>query len=215
MNKSIELIDSNLKKYILLKNSHIDFLKTKEEIMGLKLEIFNLKRELEKKAFIADFNIRATKYLVADLILIDLNFPLNNLLINKGHKDSIKKNMTVVNMDGDLVGKIVEPITSTTSRVRLITSSIGGAGAYLKSNKLEGFLTGSNKKICRFKYIIENKSVEKGDIILTSGTDNIFPAYIPIGMVVEIKDDYLEKEVLIEPFFIKKSIKHLAVLKDE
>ena len=123
--------------------------------------------------------------------------------------------MPVLNGDAEVVGKIVEPISLFSARVRLITSPIDGVGAYIKKNKLEGLLKGNNTTICVFKYLVENKPVSVGDEIITSGTDQIFPPYIPIGRVVKIEKEYLIQEVFVKPYFVEKSFKKLIVLKNK
>jgi len=76
-------------------------------------------------------------------------------------------------------------------------------------------LTGDNSAVCRFKYLLENKPVFKGDLIVTSGTDEIFPPDIPIGRVESIRKEYLLQDIDVKPFFIEKSIKQLIVVKKE
>ena len=80
---------------------------------------------------------------------------------------------------------------------------------------LEGLLTGNNTTICNFKYLIENKEVKSGDRVITSGTDKIFPPYLPIGKVKTVKKEYLIQKVEVEPFFIKSSIKQLVVIAND
>jgi cell shape-determining protein MreC len=78
---------------------------------------------------------------------------------------------------------------------------------------LEGFLAGHDDSLCSFKYLITNKPVHKGDLVITSGTDLIFRPYIPVGRVVEMEKDVLTPKIWVKPFFVEKSIKQLVLLR--
>jgi cell shape-determining protein MreC len=52
-------------------------------------------------------------------------------------------------------------------------------------------------------------------VVITSGTDKIFPAQIPIGRVVGVKKEYLTQKIFVKPFFVEKSIKHLIIIKSD
>jgi cell shape-determining protein MreC len=96
----------------------------------------------------------------------------------------LAENDVVLNGDAELVGKITKPLTAFSASVRLITSSIGGSGAYIESNMLEGLLKGSDGPDCSFQYLLANKNVLLGDNVITSGTDLIYPYCLPIGNVI-------------------------------
>jgi len=213
--KTVDFISHEVKHYIFLKDSYSKYHDIKKKYTRLKYENYLLKRKLNDQDFLQKIKEKNYHFIKADVISIDRNFPLGSLMINKGSRGGITRDMIVLNEVGELVGKIVEPVSPFSSKVRLITSSIGGVGAYIDKNRLEGFLTGNNSAVCRFKYLLENKPVFKGDLIVTSGTDEIFPPDIPIGRVESIRKDYLMQDIDVKPFFIEKSIKQLIVVKKE
>ena len=51
--------------------------------------------------------------------------------------------------------------------------------------------------------------------VITSGTDLIYPRYLPIGKVVKIEQDYLTQKISVRPFFVEKPLKKLVVLPHE
>lgn len=212
--KTVDFISNQFQRYIFLHGSEKRNQELTEQITQLKLDINRLKVQVHDLEFLAHVRKQNIKYhnpIKVDVISIDRNAPLSSLIINKGYDSGIKKDMIVLNGDGELVGKIVEPITPFTAKVRLITSSNGGVGAYLEKNLLEGFIIGSNTSVCIFKYLIESKFVGVGDRVVTSGTDQIFPPYIPIGIVTATEKELLTQKVIVKPFFIEKSIKQLLV----
>jgi rod shape-determining protein MreC len=156
-------------------------------------------------------------FLAVEMISIDPHFPYNEIRINSGTSDGIMVGMNVLNYDGDLVGQIVQPLDSFAATVRLITSPRGGVGAYISTNRLEGFISGDRDHagLCTFKYILESLPVTVGDQVVSSGTDQIFASYLPIGEIVSMERDYLVQKIYLKPFFTQKPIKKLFVVSRE
>jgi len=213
--ETVDFFSRKLKHYVFLKNTHRKYIEIKKQQNRLKVENYLLRKKIADEAFLSGLKHIDEAFIQADVISIDRDFPLSSALLNRGTKDGITKGMTVLNGDAEVVGKIVEPISLFSARVRLITSPIDGVGAYIKKNKLEGLLKGNNTTICVFKYVVENKPVSVGDEIITSGTDQIFPPYIPIGRVVKIEKEYLIQEIFVKPYFVEKSFKKLVILKNK
>ncbi|MEN8223189.1 MAG: rod shape-determining protein MreC [Acidobacteriota bacterium] len=213
--KGSDFITSRLNSYVFLKNTYKKFITMKKKQSALIYENYLLKKELNNFNFSKKVREKYNQLLTADVLSIDSGFPYSGAIINKGYFSGIKKNMVVVNDKMELVGKIVEPISMFSSKVRFITNPIGGVGAYIEKNKLEGLLRGNNTNICSFNYLIENKPVEEGDIVVTSGTDEIFPPYLKIGVVIRTEKKVLIQNVVVKPYFTGKSIKKLIVITNE
>lgn len=210
--KSIDFISYEIKHYIFLKNMYHKYHDLKQKQKQLKYENYLLRKKLKQLGFSSRIESEKPDFMGAEVISVDSNFPYSSVYINKGSSQGIKKNLVLLNEDGELVGRVIDPITPFSAKVRLITSSLGGVGAYIKKNRLEGLLTGTNHKICHFKYLLENAPVSIGDDVITSGTDKLFPPYIVIGKVVGIEKEYLTQTIFVKPFFIEKSIKQLIVM---
>jgi rod shape-determining protein MreC len=213
--KTVDFVSNQLKHYVFLKNSFKKYRDLKQKITQLKYENYLLKQKIIDQNFLEQVKSKSGNFIKAEVISIDKNFPLTSFLINRGSSDGIVKDMIVLNPQMQLVGKIVEPISLFSSKVRLITSSIGGIGAYIHSRELEGLLTGNNTCICSFKYLIEKAPVQEGETLVTSGTDKIFPPGIPIGKVVAVEKEYLTQKIDVEPFFIKSPIKRLIIITND
>jgi len=213
--KTIDFISYEVRHYIFLKNMFRKYYDLKKKHRDLKYENYLLRKELLKSEFVSKIKSRNKNFIETEVISVDNNFPFNSIFINKGSKHGIKNNMILLNEDGELVGRIINPIAFFSSKVRLITSPIGGVGAYIQKNELEGLLKGNNNSICNFKYLIENVPVNISDVVITSGTDQIFPSHIPIGRVVGVKKEYLTQKVFVKPFFVEKSIKKLIIIKND
>ncbi len=51
--------------------------------------------------------------------------------------------------------------------------------------------------------------------MITSGSDLLYPNYLPIGKVTRIEKEYLTQKISVRPFFIDKPLKKLVVLLHE
>lgn len=213
--KGSDFVSSKLKSYVFLKNTYKKYISMKKRQSALIYENYLLKKELADFNFSKKAREKYSQHLIVDILSIDSGFPHSGAIINKGYFSGIKKDMVVVNEEMELVGKIVEPISMFSSKVRFITNPIGGVGAYIEKNKLEGLIRGNNTNLCSFNYLIENKPVEEGDIVVTSGTDEIFPPYIKIGVVIRIEKKVLIQNVVVKPYFTAKSIKKLIVITND
>jgi len=213
--KSADFVSSELTRYVFLKNVFHKYQSLKKNHIDLKIENYSLKKQLRDLYVPRGAREKFARFVMASVIAVDVNFPYGSLMIDRGWRAGLKENDVVLNGDAELVGKIVKPLTAFSASVRLITNSIGGTGAYIESNMLEGLLKGRDGPDCSFQYLLANKTVLLGDRVITSGTDLIYPSYLSIGKVVKVEQDYLTQKILVRPFFIDKPLKKLVVLPHE
>ncbi len=203
---------NQLRHYLFLRRAYQKYVEVKRENTRLILENFRMKSQLWQMRALESVRGKFKNYRLVNVIAVDINFPFNTLTIDQGQQAGITENLTVVNLEGELVGCTVKPITAFAAAVRLITASGTGTGAYMQSNMLEGVLSGNGSALCSFKYLLEGKPLRLGDRVISSGTDLLFLPYVPIGQVLEIQKDYLMQNVTVKPFFVSKPLKQLLVL---
>jgi len=213
--KSSDFVSGELDRYFFLRNIFKKYQLLKKQYLDLKIESYAMSKALRDLRAAAGVRKKFNHFLLASVISVDVNFPFAEVMIDKGTHAGLAENDVVLNADAELVGKVIKPLTAFSSRVRLITSSIGGTGAYIESNMLEGLLKGGNRAECSFQYLLANKPVRLGETVITSGTDLLYPNYLPIGRVIQIDKDYLTQRILVRPFFVDKPLKTLVVLLHE
>jgi cell shape-determining protein MreC len=213
--KSSDFVSSELNRYFFLKNVYKKYQLLKERNIDLKIENYSLKKQLRELNIPRGVIGKFDHFITATVISVDMNFPYGSIVIDHGYRAGLAENDVVLNGDAELVGRIVEPLTAFSASVRLITSSIGGTGAYIESNMLEGLLKGMDGPDCSFQYLLTGKSVLLGAQVITSGTDLIYPNYLPLGRVIKVEQDYLTQKILVRPFFVEKPLKKLVVLTHE
>jgi rod shape-determining protein MreC len=103
------------------------------------------------------------------------------LVIDKGLRDGVNKDMTVITPLG-LAGKIASA-SSGYATVLLVTDINFSAAVRIQESRQETILSGTGSKRCVLKYMPPDAEVATGDVIITSGLDSLFPPGIPVGYV--------------------------------
>jgi rod shape-determining protein MreC len=139
----------------------------------------------------------------------------NTFIVNKGLADGIMKNMTVVTSRG-LVGKISD-VSNSFSHVLLVTDINFSAAGRLQESRHEGIVSGTGFRKCQMKYVPYEEEVKKGDIVITSGLDSLFPPGFPIGYVsaVNKKNIGIFQDIEVLPFDDNRKVEDVVIIKNE
>ena len=124
---------------------------------------------------------------------------LNVAMIDLGSRHGIKVGMPVVNEQG-LVGRISE-VTSTTSKILLITDPSSTVNAILQASRLTGVISGTPGSHPVIGFLPQGTEIGVGEVVLTSGMGGAFPKGIHIGQVVEVRqrDVNVFQEAVVRP----------------
>ena len=182
-----------------------------EEIIRLKkwqtLAIQNSRENkvLKKLLNATDNNL----ILIKTASLINRNDTIYSKLINlnAGYEDKIKKNMSVINERG-LVGKVIDA-TAKNSRVILLTDPNLSISVKSISDGIFSLLTGNGDgKYLVSSFVKENKMPRLGDIVVTSGTAQIFPVDLLVGKVAKVE----KNRFFVLPFVDFENIDYLQIV---
>ena len=199
-----------------------------QELSNLKSENLKLKEEnlrLKKWQILAVQNSRENKVLKKLLNATNNNLSLiktaslvnrNDILfsktinINAGTKDGLMNQMSVINHRG-LVGRVIDP-SFNNSKVLLLTDQNSSVPVKTISDGLVSLVQGSGDGIHLISlFIKEDKMPKVGDLIVTSGTAQIFPPDLLVGKIVKI----LENKFYILPFVDFNNLEYVQVVKSE
>jgi rod shape-determining protein MreC len=117
--------------------------------------------------------------------------------IDRGERDGLQRNLAVITPDG-AVGKVIE-VYRDTAQVLLLTDKEGGVGAMLVESGIQGPVGGNGEPLLTMKYVATDDTVNVGEKVVTSGMDKIFPRYIPVGTVQEVKAGNPFKQIWLKP----------------
>ena len=202
---------NNIKK-IRSNNTFItndNFTETKE----LKEEVERLKEVLKLNKTITNYN-----YINSTIISRNTNYWYNTIIIDKGSKDGIKINNPAVIKEG-LIGKVIET-TYNTSTIELLSHENYKNKISIKIDTKEGevygLITNYNYKDNTYTVegISDNKNIEIGNTLYTTGLSEIYPSGIKVGEVLEIKYDNFEltKILKVTPSVNFNNISYITIL---
>ncbi len=167
-------LDENRK----LKSDVVRLLIEQQKIQELLNENRRLKEILALKQSTRDH------LLFANVVGRTYNRLVTAVVIDKGERNGIKKDMAVVTPRG-LVGKVVA-VNGTFSEVLLLRDPSFSAAVRLQQSRQEGVVSGAGRRLLTLKYIPPEEPVPVGEVVVTSGLDGIFPEGIPVGTIVSV-----------------------------
>ncbi|MEI3614476.1 rod shape-determining protein MreC [Pseudogracilibacillus sp. SO30301A] len=185
------------------------------EVQEIEKENEELRQALEIKESPRDF-----EPIIANVISRSPERWLDQLTINRGSNDGIKKNMAVMTVDG-MIGKVTS-ISTSTAVVQLITgfdqlNRISAAVSRENSDNIFGLIEGYDKeKEALIFRIIEDSdgNLKEGELVVSSNMGGLFPSGLPIGTIKEvIPDQYgLTKTAYVTPTANMYDINHVIVV---
>lgn len=186
--------NNNEKNNILKENIKKE---TQSELDNIENELNELKKDLELNNLLSDYD-----FINATVINRNLGYWYNQVIIDKGIKDGIKKNMAVTTYGG-LIGKVVK-VSNNNSTIKLLTNddNFNKVSVQIKTDNkyLYGILTSFNKK--EGYYIVDgidcSKDIKVGSLVSTTGMGDIFPSGILIGEVAKVDKDNFDLEAIIK-----------------
>ncbi len=111
------------------------------------------------------------------------------LYINKGLNDGVKNGDPVIG-PGGLLG-IVQSVTPTTARVRLLTAPGSKIGVWIERTKVHGILIGTGNNRPQFNFFERTPEFQVGDVVSTSPASTLLPPNLTIGVVQQKNDENL------------------------
>lgn len=195
--KQIALFEFRITSYpklVLLQHSEQKHLEVENRQLKKQLEQYSiaLKQQSNQEHDIAELkDLNAVHSLhdgfksILSRAIIDVNYLVNNkLLIDKGYNDEVRVGQSVVNKNG-VIGQ-VGIVNQKNAQVILITNQ--DYKIYLQNSvtKSKMLAQGIGNDKLLVKYINKNERVTVGDVLVTTGLDDIYPANIPVAKIIKV-----------------------------
>jgi rod shape-determining protein MreC len=188
--------------------------------LGRAKEIKNRYEELELentrlKKFVNFTGIVPDTYVAAQVIARDPSPWFKTIIIDKGTKDNLTKGSPVMVSEG-IVGQIIE-VAYNYSRVLLITDINSAVDALVQNSRVRGIIKGNNQDNCSFVYALRKDEVKEGEMIISSGLDQVFPKGLKIGRILKVTKVHsqLFQDVTIQTSVDFDKIEEVLVLKND
>jgi len=179
---------SNLTSYFKLKKVNQELT---QENARLREQIYRVNRPVIVREKIDSVKIPDVQFpyqfIAAKVINNSTRLFHNHFTINKGSRHGIEPGMGVIGTHG------------VTGKIRAVSANFSTAYSLLHTSMLISAKIKSNNNLCTVKwdgedprfakllYIPRHVKVNKGDTILTSGFNAVYPSNIPIGTIEEIQ----------------------------
>ncbi len=194
--------------YGKLKNDYVNQLVDRARLMVLEEENISLREQL------SFFSNRSFDYTGATVVGKNVDPIGSTIIIDKGMEDNVRDGNAVILDEGIFLGKIAESQEGN-SVVRLINDSQSRiAATVLNSDKSIGIVEGGFGLSVRMSFIPQHEEINIGDIIVTSGLEDLLPYGLLIGTVESVEKEAYEpfqRAIIVPPKSLEK-IRIVSVL---
>jgi rod shape-determining protein MreC len=152
---------------------------------ALEIERQKKNQYIEKES--DSLKIHQYEFIPAKVINVSWHRANNFITINKGTNDSIREFMGVVSPQG-LVGRVKKCSEHFSTVISLLNERMSIASK-IKTKNIDGSLVwnGLNHRIANLIHVPIHHTVSKGDTVITSGYNAIYPEGVVIGIVDKAK----------------------------
>ncbi|MEF3695668.1 rod shape-determining protein MreC [Desulfolutivibrio sp.] len=141
------------------------------------------------------------------------NAALETVLLDKGALDGLEVNTPVTGPDG-VIGRLLR-LSPTAATVLLVTDPNSRIPVTSQKNRTQGIIKGegANREMV-VQYVALGAPLEEGELLVTSGLEEIFPKGLPVARVTEVgrKGPSLFQTVYAEPLFDARRLEEVALL---
>lgn len=115
------------------------------------------------------------------------------LTVNRGRRDGVEVGMPVMDASG-LIGRVCE-VSASTSKVATLLDELLSVGVRNVRSGVSGVLCGASGdgEVCTLKYLDANinyaMDLQVGDMIVTSGSSELYPEGLLVGSIVKVGVD--------------------------
>ncbi len=207
-----------------------DYFKMTQDLEDARLQITDLKVQLVSLQEEAIENDRLKSLLnakessesqdpvYARVIARDPGVWVDTFSINAGTLSGVEVNMAVITADG-LVGHVYE-VGANYAKVMSLIDSRSAVACLIERTRDEGVMRGkietwSETPECNMYYLPKVSDVAPGDVVLTSGTDTLYPKGLKVGTVAAVsrEQESSERYIVVMPSVDFQHIEEVLVLR--
>lgn len=208
-------------------NGYVNLVDTEKHNRELRaaLDIMRIENQQLREHFIENQRLKkllgfkqqfSYPMLPAEIIGKDPSSWFKTVLINRGTRSGVARGSGVICPDG-VVGTVIET-TPHSSKVLLITDQNSTIDIVVSREQVRGILEGVAENACTVNYIVKQEDIQRGDAVISSGLNTVFPRGILVGTVTESNNnpDGFFKHITVAPAVdFSKLNEVLVVLKSD
>jgi rod shape-determining protein MreC len=175
--------------YVALQHVHTDNLALQQSVRDLEVKLQReraLAGESENLRRILDLRDRSQMPTrSAEIIGTSPTADFRTVTIDRGTSDGVRADMAVVAPSG-AVGRVVTP-SRHAAKVQLLVDRNAAVAVMVERSRAQGIAMGSGENVLRLEYVSSSADIVKGDTVVTSGIDGIYPQGFVVGRIEEIE----------------------------
>ncbi|MDE6497721.1 MAG: rod shape-determining protein MreC [Muribaculaceae bacterium] len=193
---SIYDVTSNATAYFNLRERNTELnrrnAELQSELLALREQLLRIDEQRSTDTLVLDSGVPPFRFIVAHVINNSVARPFNYLTINRGEKDGVRPEMGVIDASG-VVG-IVSVVGPRSARVISLLNPNFRLSCKLKGSDNFGSLVwdGRDPGMALLEELPRHTVYTPGDTVVTSGYSAVFPAGLPVGVVMP--DNYNDHE---------------------
>ncbi len=179
-------------RYVWLRGAHDQALaltRTVNELRAENAQLAQLKVENERLERLLAFARSKPEHRAVGARIIGTRMDpkgLQLVTIDRGSDDGIRRMMPVVTADG-VVGR-VHTLGSHSADILLLSDRNSSIAVRIERSRARANVRGQGAPgPCRLEYALRSDDLIEGDLLLTSGTDGVFPRGLAVGQVTRVK----------------------------
>ncbi|NDJ87301.1 MAG: rod shape-determining protein MreC, partial [Chloroflexi bacterium] len=167
-------------------------------------ELREIRSDYERLAALVNYATQTSedwRFVAANVIGQDTSPTVRVIHLDRGTRDGVEIRDPVVT-DLGLVGRVVE-VSATGCEVLLVTDQSSSVNVRLQQTRDKGLIQGTLSGDLALKFVDADGEVRPGDLVLTSGETQDFPADLIVGQVgvPSLSDEKLFLEAPVTSFF--------------
>lgn len=178
--------------YVALRHAHERAAALQHELSVLRLDQLELGRtreENERLRRLLSFAQESSDRHVVGARVIGVRLDpkgLQLVTLDRGARDGLAPMMPVVVAQG-VVGRVHE-VTGGTADVLLLSDRNSSIAVRVDRSRARANVRGTGSPdLCRLEYALRSDDMQEGDLLVTSGTDGVFPRGLPVGKLSGLK----------------------------
>jgi rod shape-determining protein MreC len=186
--------DALVQENLNLKSNELLLKAQVQRLLAIESENNQLKALLRSSA-----EVRG-KVLIAQLLAVDTDPFVNQVVLDKGSREGVFVGQPVLDANG-VMGKIIQ-VGPLTSRVLLVNDSRSGVPVQNTRNGIRAIVTGdSYTGKLRLMNVPQTVDIKIGDMLITSGLGENYPAGYPVGQVIYVVRDpgFQFSDIVVQP----------------
>lgn len=159
-----------------------------QELESKLLNYSEMEKENQRLKKLMNFSqTPATKSIGARVIGEDMTPWRKVIVLDKGSRHGIKKDMVLVAPEG-LVGRVLEA-EPFTARAILLPDPDCRVGALTTGGRSQGVIAGTGMDKLQMKYLSLDTEIAIGEEVITSGIESLFPKGLLVGKIESVERD--------------------------